>query len=275
MLTKLKLSGLIFVSFFPALLILFSFTQTSQAVSPVSSSYITKLCEVSAAGDIAWPESNGNCLPSANTIVPKQLPSDFKALCLAFSVSGNQDVIFNAVTTAGRISCDDYSSDTDNYSDVTLVNRSEISGTPPASVSDPIKGIPPKTNPPTVKPPTTKPPTSGTAGTGDCPDGFTSKGPLCIPSNPFDSGNCDGVVCKTTVGELAATVISILLAMSGIVAVIMIIIGGYLFMTARGDETQAKNGRKTLTNALIGLAIIVVSYAVVQAVTNYLIKGST
>jgi type IV secretory pathway VirB2 component (pilin) len=114
---------------------------------------------------------------------------------------------------------------------------------------------------------------STTNDAGSCPDGFTTKGPLCIPKNPF--GDDDGVAGKGSVGELATTIISILLGLSGIVAVIMIIIGGYQVMTARGNETQQTNGRKTLINALIGLAIVIVSYAVVQAVANYLTNTKT
>jgi hypothetical protein len=53
----------------------------------------------------------------------------------------------------------------------------------------------------------------------------------------------------------------------------MIIIGGYQWMTARGNEAQVTNGRKTLINALIGLAIVILSFAVVQAVNTFLQKG--
>jgi predicted small integral membrane protein len=92
-----------------------------------------------------------------------------------------------------------------------------------------------------------------------------------VPANPF-SGN-GGIAGNGTIAELATTIINILLGLSGIVAVVMIIIGGYQWMTARGNEAQVTNGRKTLINALIGLAIVILSFAVVQAVNTFLQKG--
>ncbi len=53
----------------------------------------------------------------------------------------------------------------------------------------------------------------------------------------------------------------------------MAIIGGYQIMTAAGNETRAKDGRKTLTNALIGLAIVLLSYVIIQAVISFVTKG--
>lgn len=115
---------------------------------------------------------------------------------------------------------------------------------------------------------------STTAGNqGDCPEGFVQKGPLCVPNNPF--GNGGGIAGNGTISGLATTIINILLGLAGIVAVFMIIIGGYQWMTARGNETQVTNGRKTLINALIGLVIVVLSFAVVQVVVSFLTKGTS
>jgi hypothetical protein len=112
-----------------------------------------------------------------------------------------------------------------------------------------------------------------TAGSqGSCPNGFTQKGPLCVPNNPF-SGN-RGIAGQGTLAGVVTQIISILLGMAGIVAVIFIIIGGYYYMTAGGNEAQAANGRKTLVNALIGLAIVVLSYLIVQIVTSFIITGN-
>lgn len=67
-------------------------------------------------------------------------------------------------------------------------------------------------------------------------------------------------------------VINWALYLSAIVAVIYIIIGGFLYMTSAGDSGQAGKGRTTLVNALIGLVIIVLSYLIVQIVYNFLTK---
>lgn len=60
------------------------------------------------------------------------------------------------------------------------------------------------------------------------------------------------------------------LYLAAITAVIFIIIGGYYYITSAGNETQAGKGRSTLTNALIGLTLVVLSYLIVQIVYNFL-----
>ncbi len=73
---------------------------------------------------------------------------------------------------------------------------------------------------------------------------------------------------------LAKRVIDIALYVSAIVAVIFVIYGGYQYIYAGGNDETAKAGRKTLVNALIGLAIIVLSYIIVQVVYRFLTDQS-
>ena len=105
---------------------------------------------------------------------------------------------------------------------------------------------------------------------GDCEDGFHKVGPLCVPNSPFT--NKDALVNSADAPGLAVKIIRILLYFAGIVAVIMAIIGGYRVMTAQGNEAQAASGRKTLTNAIIGLIIVILSYIIIQAVINFITK---
>lgn len=83
----------------------------------------------------------------------------------------------------------------------------------------------------------------------------------------------DTVVDKDTgPQELAKTVIEYALYLSGILAVIFIIYGGYQYIFSGGSDDKAKEGRKTLTNALIGLAIVVFAFIIVQVVYKFLIN---
>ncbi len=133
----------------------------------------------------------------------------------------------------------------------------------------------PGQTPPIITPPgggTTDPNNTNT-GTqiADCSDpGFHAVGPLCLPNSPFANNN--SIANTGSVTDLAVKVIRVLLFIAGIVAVVMIIIGGYLYMTARGNDLQAMSGRKTLTNAVIGLAIIILSYVIVQAIYSFLVN---
>lgn len=106
---------------------------------------------------------------------------------------------------------------------------------------------------------------------GDC-QGLVKSGPLCLPQNPFT--NSSSLASSGSMGDLAKKVINFLLWLAGIVAVVMIIFGGYQTMTAGGNPDQAKNGRKTLTNAVLGLVIVMFSFAIVQIVTNFISAGN-
>lgn len=73
---------------------------------------------------------------------------------------------------------------------------------------------------------------------------------------------------------IAALVINILLGMVGMLMLSYIIYGGYLIMTSAGNEDRVKKGRSVITNAIIGLAIILASYGIVKTVTWVLQGGN-
>jgi hypothetical protein len=68
---------------------------------------------------------------------------------------------------------------------------------------------------------------------------------------------------------LLFTIINILLAFTGLVAVLFIIIGGFRYITSAGNEELAEAGKKTLQNAIIGLIIIILSYVIVSVINNF------
>jgi hypothetical protein len=102
----------------------------------------------------------------------------------------------------------------------------------------------------------------------DCGE-FDKQGPLCVPKNPFGNSS-NSLVGQTTATGLIALVIRLLLYFAGIIAVLFLIIGGYYYLTSRGNEEQATKGRQTLIYALLGLAIVILSYVIVSVITNQL-----
>lgn len=60
------------------------------------------------------------------------------------------------------------------------------------------------------------------------------------------------------VNTLLGNATTILLSVAGVVAAIFIVIGGFQYFTAYGDEAKAEAGKKTLLWAIIGLAFIIV-----------------
>ena len=66
--------------------------------------------------------------------------------------------------------------------------------------------------------------------------------------------------------SLAFRIINYILGAAGLVAVIYLILGGFSYITASGNEEQTKKATKTLFNAVIGLVIIFAAYAIVVTV---------
>ena len=87
----------------------------------------------------------------------------------------------------------------------------------------------------------------------------------------YPSGRAQGDGVED-IDSLAKTIIEWALYLAAIVAVVFIIIGGYYYITARGNDTQVAQGRKTLVNALIGLVLIVLSFLIVQIVYRFIVE---
>ncbi len=65
-----------------------------------------------------------------------------------------------------------------------------------------------------------------------------------------------------------AALIQILLLFAGAIAVVFVIIGGYYYITAQGNEEQVEKGKKTLINAIIGIVVVILSYAIINVISN-------
>lgn len=55
-----------------------------------------------------------------------------------------------------------------------------------------------------------------------------------------------------------------IMPLAGLVCVVFIIIGGYMWMIAAGDPGRIKQAQGTLTWAIIGLVLILLSVAIVE-----------
>ncbi|MBU1132641.1 TrbC/VirB2 family protein [Patescibacteria group bacterium] len=68
-------------------------------------------------------------------------------------------------------------------------------------------------------------------------------------------------------------IINILLGLLGVILVIIIVYAGYLWMTAGGDTEQVKKAKSWMINAVIGMIIILSSYAIADFVISKLAEG--
>jgi len=70
--------------------------------------------------------------------------------------------------------------------------------------------------------------------------------------------------------EMAASVINVALGFLGIVAVVIILIGGFKWMTAGGNEEKVSEARKLILAGVVGLVIILASWAIARFVMQAL-----
>lgn len=65
---------------------------------------------------------------------------------------------------------------------------------------------------------------------------------------------------------LIQTIISWLLTFAGVVALILIIYSGIKLITSGGDPKQVEGAKKILTYAIIGLLVVLLSFAIVSLI---------
>jgi cytochrome bd-type quinol oxidase subunit 2 len=80
--------------------------------------------------------------------------------------------------------------------------------------------------------------------------------------------------CTTTTGSgndfntILKKIINILSVLVGAIAVIMVILGGFRYVTSAGSEKGVESAKKTILYALIGLVIVALAQVIVHFVLN-------
>jgi len=83
-------------------------------------------------------------------------------------------------------------------------------------------------------------------------------------STALAEAGLDNPLGTDDVRVLIGRVIKAILGISGALALVMFIWGGLIWMTSQGEKDRIQKGQKTLSWAVIGLAILFVSYAAVN-----------
>ena len=71
-----------------------------------------------------------------------------------------------------------------------------------------------------------------------------------------------------------AKIIRVAMSLLGIVVVCIILYGGFLWMTAGGNEDQVGQAKSWITSGIIGLAIILSAYGIATFVINQLVAAT-
>lgn len=71
---------------------------------------------------------------------------------------------------------------------------------------------------------------------------------------------------------VAARIINVALGFLGIIAVVIVLYGGFMWMTAAGNEERITTAKQILTAGIIGLVIIVMAWAIASYVVRTLMN---
>jgi len=91
--------------------------------------------------------------------------------------------------------------------------------------------------------------------------------------NLWDEINKDLEGSDQGVGPLIVRVLNWFIGAAAVVCVVMLIAAGYSYMTAGGDEQKVGKATKTLTNAIIGLAICFIAVILVNFVLENFLQS--
>lgn len=85
------------------------------------------------------------------------------------------------------------------------------------------------------------------------------------------SSGCDAKGTNKTATSLVNNIINLFSWVIGVIAVIMIIFGGFKFVTSSGDSSKVASARSTIIYALIGLVVVALAQTIVKFVLGQFI----
>ena len=83
--------------------------------------------------------------------------------------------------------------------------------------------------------------------------------------------NCDSGDADTKINDLIGKVIDIFTLVVGVTSVIMIILGGFKYITSGGDSGNVTGAKNTIMYAIIGLVVV----ALAQVIVRFVLKKAT
>jgi len=74
--------------------------------------------------------------------------------------------------------------------------------------------------------------------------------------------------------DIASSIIKVVLGFLAIVAVVIILLGGFKWMTAAGNEEKVSEARKLIVAGIIGLIIILAAWGIANFVLSSLLNAT-
>ncbi|OGH71838.1 MAG: hypothetical protein A2921_00850 [Candidatus Magasanikbacteria bacterium RIFCSPLOWO2_01_FULL_43_20b] len=116
----------------------------------------------------------------------------------------------------------------------------------------------------------------------DCGDGYSCTNEACVYVGKEEGDFIVGLdyvkdtgLGKQDVRTTISNIIRVALGLLGIVAVVIMLVGGFEWMTAGGDDEKVGTAKKRIFAGILGLAIILSAYAIARFVLEQLYTATT
>ncbi|MBI4435118.1 hypothetical protein HY630_00450 [Candidatus Uhrbacteria bacterium] len=103
-----------------------------------------------------------------------------------------------------------------------------------------------------------------------------------LTSDELFGGSVDGDEFASTAGlgeadlvDTIAQIIRIALGFLGVISVVIILLGGFKWMTAGGNDDKLKKAKQLLFSGIIGLVIIISAYAIASFVIDSIVSATS
>ncbi len=96
----------------------------------------------------------------------------------------------------------------------------------------------------------------------NCPAGYSNSAGICVPSNTGLS--------EAPVRSILLNVSNWVFSLVGVLAVLMILISGVMYLSSAGNERTQETAKRILIWSIIGLIVALLSWVVLITVANML-----
>lgn len=83
-----------------------------------------------------------------------------------------------------------------------------------------------------------------------------------------------GLTQQDDIRVVIAGIIGVIFGFLGIIMVVFIIYGGWLWMTSAGDSAKVDKAKKLIINAIIGIVIVIASWSIASYIINKAISAT-
>jgi len=90
-----------------------------------------------------------------------------------------------------------------------------------------------------------------------------------------DGATCVNSDSEKTVNSTISLALNIFSAIVGIIAVVMIIVGGVKYITSQGESANITSAKNTILYALVGLVVVALAQVIVRFVLDRFIGSNT